>query len=59
MRFAFDEAGQKELSAIIKSENIASRRVIEKLGFTYQGVRMVFDNGEDVEFDYFKLYNDK
>ena len=57
VQFAFEQAGQMVLSAIIMSENISSRRVIEKLGFSYEGVRMVWDNGEKCEFDYFKLYN--
>ncbi len=56
VKFAFEQAGQERLSAIVHSENVASRRVIEKLGFTSYGVRMVFDNGKDCEFDYFKLY---
>ncbi len=55
VRFAFERAGQEVLSAIVKPENIASRRVIEKLGFTYNGVRNVWDNGEFCEFDYFTL----
>jgi ribosomal-protein-alanine N-acetyltransferase len=57
VQFAFEEAGQDVLVAIVKPENIASRRVIEKLGFLNQGVRMVPDeNGENCEFDYFQLY---
>ena len=55
VRFAFEQAGQAVLAAIVAAENIASRRVIEKLGFTYCGVRTVFDNDEYREFDYFKL----
>ena len=57
IKFAFEQTGQKELAAIVKPENIASRRVIEKLGFTYRGIRTVFDEEEDCEFDYFKLYH--
>ena len=56
VRFAFGQAGQKELAAIVSRDNIASRRVVEKLGFINCGVRTVLDNGEDCEFDYFKLY---
>ena len=59
VRFAFERAGQEVLAAIVKAENIASRRVVEKLGFTYCGVRTVWDNGEDCEFDYFRLFREE
>jgi len=56
VRFAFEQAGQEVLCAIVKPENIASRRVIEKLGFAPRGKRMVLDDdGVTREFDYFKL----
>jgi ribosomal-protein-alanine N-acetyltransferase len=55
VKFAFENARQESLSAIVKPDNISSRRVIEKLGFTYLGVRTVWDEGENVDFDYFKL----
>ena len=57
--FAFEQAEQKVLCAIVKPENIASRRVIEKLGFKNVGVRTVLDeNNVDCEFDYFQLNRD-
>ena len=57
VRFAFEQAGQEMLVAIVKPENIASQRVIEKLGFTRCGTRMVLcDDGENCELDYFRLY---
>jgi len=56
VRFAFEQAGQAVLAAIVSAKNIASRRVIEKLGFTYCGLRTVFDNDEYREFDYFQLF---
>lgn len=56
VRFAFEQAGQEVLSAIVKPDNTASCRVIEKLGFTYSGVRMVSDNGEYCEFNYYQRY---
>ena len=56
VRYAFEEAGQDVLVAIVKPENIASRRVVEKLGFTKHSVRRVADeNGVDCDFDYFRL----
>ena len=57
VQFAFEKARLDILVAIIKPENIASRRVIEKLGFINCGVRTVPDeNGVICEFDYFRLY---
>jgi len=58
VRFAFEQAGLESLCAIVKPENIASLRVINKLGFTHCGVRTVLDeNGVNCAFEYFKLYN--
>jgi len=57
IKFAFESAGQDVLAAIVKPENIASGRVIEKLGFTNHGARTLPDeNGEKCEFEYFQLY---
>jgi ribosomal-protein-alanine N-acetyltransferase len=57
VQFAFEQAGQDVLVAIVKPENIASRRVIEKLGFSKHGTRVVPDeNGVSCDFDYFRLY---
>ena len=54
--FAFEQAGLDALVAIVKPDNIASRRVIEKLGFQKDGVLTVPDeNGEDCAFDHFQL----
>ena len=55
--YAFEQAGQEVLTAIVSAENIASRRVIEKLGFINGGTRMVYHDGENREFDYYRLYN--
>ena len=55
IRWAFEKAGQKELSAFVKPDNVASRRVIEKLGFIYEETRMLSYNGADCAFDYFRL----
>ena len=57
VQFAFEQAGQEVLCAIVKPENVASRRVIEKLGFEKCGMRRVPDeNNQECEFDYFKLF---
>ncbi|MCL2166729.1 MAG: bifunctional GNAT family N-acetyltransferase/class I SAM-dependent methyltransferase [Clostridiales bacterium] len=55
--WAFEQAGQEVLSAIVKPENKASRRVIEKLGFVYGDTRILPYDGADCEFDYFRLYH--
>jgi len=55
--WTFEKAGQEMLSAIVKPENKASRRVIEKLGFVYGDTLVLPYNGADCEFDYFRLYH--
>ncbi len=57
VQFAFEQAGQEVLSAIVKPENTPSLCVIEKLGFVSHGTRTVLDNGEECEFNYYKLYS--
>lgn len=57
VQFAFEKSGLHFLVTIVKPENIASRRVIEKLGFTKCDVRMVDDEyGINCAFDYFQLH---
>ena len=53
--YAFEEAGQEYLLALIDSDNLASRRVVEKLGFLHCGIRVVERGGETCEFEHFKL----
>lgn len=55
--WAFEQARQDVLSAIVKPENKASRRVIEKLGFVYCDTRTLSYDGADCAFDYSKLYH--
>ena len=55
--YAFERAEQEVLTAIVSSDNTASRRVIEKLGFINGGIRTVYHDGENREFDYFRLYH--
>lgn len=55
--WAFEQARQDVLSAIVKPENKSSRRVIEKLGFVYCDTRTLPYDGADCVFDYFKLYH--
>lgn len=53
----FEKTGQDMLSAIVKPENKASRRVIEKLGFIYSDTRRLQYDGKDCNFEYFRLYH--
>jgi ribosomal-protein-alanine N-acetyltransferase len=55
--WAFEKGGQDVLSAIIKPTNIASKRVIEKLGFVYEDTRTLPYDGADTVFDYYRLYH--
>lgn len=55
IRWMFENTGRERLSAIVKPLNKASRRVIEKLGFTYRDTRILPYDGEDCAFDYFTL----
>ena len=55
--WAFEKAGQDELSVFAKPGNEASRRVIEKLGFIYSDTRLLPHNGGDCAFDCFRLYH--
>jgi len=55
--WTFEEAGQDMLSAIVKPENRASRRVIEKLGFIYCDTRVLPYDGTECDFDCFCLYH--
>jgi RimJ/RimL family protein N-acetyltransferase len=42
LRFAFEETPIEELVATIDPENIASRRVLEKSGLVYEGMRRAY-----------------
>jgi len=55
--WTFEKAGRDMLSAIVKPENKASRRVIEKLGFIYCDTRTLPYDGSECAFDYFRLYH--
>lgn len=55
--YAFENQGLDMISAIIKPENTASRKVIEKLGFVYGDSRKLKYNGSMNDFDYYRLYH--
>lgn len=42
VRFGFEQAGLKQLIALAHPENVASRRVMEKLGMSYMGRVFIF-----------------
>nr|WP_269669441.1 GNAT family N-acetyltransferase [Paenibacillus sp. GSMTC-2017] len=48
MKYCFDELGLEKLSAVVKPDNIASKRIIEKLGFHYEFT--VADLPEEFDF---------
>ena len=39
LRFGFEEVGLHRIEAVYMSENLASRRVMEKCGMTFEGIR--------------------
>jgi len=55
IEWVFKKTKQDHLSAIVKPNNKASRRVIEKLGFAYISTRTLHYDGADCEFDYFRI----
>jgi len=55
--WAFERAGVDVLSGLVKPENKASRRVLEKLGFVYCDTRALAYDGGTCAFDYFRLYH--
>ena len=55
--WAFEQAGQEVLSAVVLPENKASHRVIEKIGFMQGGTRRLTYDVVEHEFDYFRLYH--
>jgi RimJ/RimL family protein N-acetyltransferase/phospholipid N-methyltransferase len=54
---AFEKTKLDMLSAIIKPKNMASRRVIEKLGFAYVDSRILPYEGKPTSFNYYRLYH--
>lgn len=42
LRYGFDVIGLKQICGVVFPENLASRRVLEKVGMTYRGMRLTF-----------------
>jgi len=55
IKWVFDNTPSDHLVAIVKHDNPASRRVIEKLGFVYQGEKRIEYDGQMTGFHYYQL----
>ena len=55
LRYAFAEGGRERIAGIVKTENIGSGRVLEKLGFSYVEDRTLPYEGVPTLFRYFSL----
>lgn len=51
VRFAFEEMGLVRVEAVCLPENIASRRVMEKIGMQYEGILHSYQTWRDVPCD--------
>jgi len=58
-KWTFDNTPINYLVAIVKHDNPASVRVIQKLGFIYQGEKRIDYDGQITDFHYYRLYNSK
>ena len=54
--YAFEDQGLDSLSAIVKPDNAASVRIIEKMGFVYGDTRLLPYDGKLTEFHYYRMY---
>ncbi len=54
--WCFQRTSTPFIAAIVKHSNLASSRVIEKLGFTYEGEKALPHNGIETHFHYYRLY---
>lgn len=53
IQWVFENTATTRLSAIVKPENIASEKVIKKLGFIYKDTRMLEYDGRICKFNYY------
>lgn len=54
--WCFGNTSTPFIAAIVQHSNAASSRVIEKLGFTYEGEKTLPHNGIETHFHYYRLY---
>lgn len=59
IQWIFENTELKDLTAIVKPENIPSKTVVGKLGFKCIDTRVIPYDGQMCKFDYYKLYNSK
>ncbi len=57
IKWAFENTPVKYIVAIVKNDNHASNRVIEKLGFNYSGEKRIDYDGQMTDFHYYRLEN--
>ena len=55
LQYAFTRGGQHDIAGIVKPENAASARVLEKTGFVYVGDRTLPYEGVPTQFRYYRL----
>ncbi|KJZ95286.1 acetyltransferase, GNAT family [Clostridium sp. IBUN62F] len=57
--WAFTNLKLDYLIAIVETDNIPSKRVIEKCGFTKMNTKMILNSGDTEEkpFYYYRIYN--
>ena len=56
IKWAFENTPVKYFVAIVKNDNPASNRVIEKLGFNYSGEKRIDYDGQMTDFHYYRLH---
>ncbi len=55
--WCFDATSIPFMAAIVQHSNVASARVVEKLGFIYEGEKKLPHNGISTAFHYYRLYS--
>jgi ribosomal-protein-alanine N-acetyltransferase len=57
IRYAFSELDLHRIMAVVETENAGSRRLLEKLGFNYEGTHRECEikNGAFISLDYYAL----
>ena len=54
--WCFQRTSVPFIAAIVQHSNLASSRVVEKLGFRYEGEKTLPHNGIETHFHYYRLY---
>jgi RimJ/RimL family protein N-acetyltransferase len=56
VNWCFGSTSVPFIAAIVKHSNLASSRVVEKLGFRYEGEKFLPHDGIETHFHYYRLY---